>query len=130
MSVYEAIEAELDRLECDTWDRALALRLAETVDEAGTASAAGLLRSMMHELAGEGGPSSDAISALRAAVKPPGARGKSAQKKAPEKSTESRKVAPKSPIKSVLPRVCVDCGADLPPQSRGRPRVRCRNSCA
>lgn len=71
MTVEEEVIAELDHLGATGWLRSIAIRLAATVDERGTASASGELREIMSALdatskADHASP--DSIEALRARV--------------------------------------------------------------
>lgn len=136
MTVTEEVTSELESLGIDGWQRAVALRLAETVDECGTASAAGLLRTLMYEIThGSGSESSpgSVVSEIKSAflahqrqmtlgvTRRPNARESNARKS----------VARNKPLPGTNKRRCVDCGVELPPHSgRGRPRVRCVGGCA
>lgn len=136
MTVTEEVTSELESLGIDGWQRAVALRLAETVDESGTASAAGLLRTLMYEIThGAGAESSagSAVSEIKSAllahqrqVTPGVPRRPFTRESNPRKSLARNK-----PLPGMNKRRCVDCDAELPPPSgRGRPRVRCVDGCA
>jgi len=135
MTVTEEVTAELESLGVDGWQRAVALRLAATVDESGTASAAGLLRTLMHEIAhGTGAESAtgSAVSEIKSAflaqqrqVTPGVPRRSFTRESNPRKS-----VAPNKSHSEANIRRCIDCGEELPPPAgRGRPRVRCAGGC-
>lgn len=70
MTVEQEVSAELDRLGVDGYRRAAAVRLAENIDERGTASAVAELMKLMAEVTASpvaGAAGADRIAELRAA---------------------------------------------------------------
>lgn len=135
MSVTDEVSAELESLGVDGWQRAVALRLAETVDESGTASAAGLLRTLMYEIshgAGTESPTGSAVGDIKSTLL---AQQRQMSLSAPRrrstpKSNPRKTIAVNKPLPRTNKRYCVDCGDELPPHvGRGRPRVRCAGGC-
>ena len=73
MSVEDEIAAELDRQGVTGWERAAALRLAQTIDDRGTASAVAQLRDLMLKLGADpsaAGAGIDAVAQIKAQLAP------------------------------------------------------------
>lgn len=74
MSVEDEITAELDHQGVAGWERAAAIRLAQTIDDRGTASAVAQLRDLMSKLGADPSVASAGLEvvALMKAKLPPG----------------------------------------------------------
>lgn len=127
MSVHDDVSVELARLGASGWQAAVALRLAEAVDESGTASAASLLGSLMGELAQENTRASNAVEEIIADYRQSlpanfiGAGSRHRRRHMPETPPES---TPETPTTGLSGNPCVECGQPMEAQSGGRPRVR------
>lgn len=134
MSVVESVGSELDRLGITDWRREIAIRLAEKVDDEGTATAASLLRTLMVDAATEQPSETTAVDQIRAAVAASGANVRRAAarqkpqravpKSAPETLPESDPKAVPETTERLSGTLCVECGQPIDAQSGGRPRVR------
>jgi hypothetical protein len=127
MTVLDNVTTTLDALGVTGWEAAVALRLAQAVDDSGTASAAQLLGSLMGRLASESAPAQDGVERIIAKHKASlpanfgGAAGARRDPKAPRAVPET---LPETRAGGVLGALCVECGEPMPPQTSGRPRVR------
>lgn len=126
MTVLEDVTSTLNGLGVTGWEAAVALRLAEAVDDSGTASAAQLLGTLMSRLTTENAPALDDVERIIAKYKAelPSNFGGAARVRRDQKVPESAPESAPEGREAVSGAACVECGEPMPPQTSGRPRVR------
>lgn len=128
VTVFDDVSRTLNELGVEGWEASVALRLAEAVDDSGTASAAQLLGTLMGRLTTENTPTGSEVERIIATYRaqlPANFGGPAARKRAPESTPETLpESAPEAPVEGLSGTLCVECGGPMETQNGGRPRVR------